>query len=98
MFSLNVLMDTANKARVKVTFKCLEKDLQRDDVDDVDEVNDGKLCDNFLGEYVFPPTTASLRMCCGKRVFELIHEVNKLPKLSQLCSVIVFLIIIDVVL
>ena len=95
MFSLNVLMETANKARVKVTFKCLEKDLQRDDVD---EVNDGNLWDNFLGEYVFPPTTASLRMCCGKRVFELIHEVNKLPKLSQLCSVIVFLIIIDVVL
>ena len=61
---LHCLMDTAN-TRVKVTLKAQ----QNKDGSKVE-----KPCSEFLGDYVFPPSSASLRMCCGKRVFERIYD------------------------
>ena len=58
-------MAKANEAQVKVTLKA--------------EQNNGtpssdKVWYEFLGNYVFPPSSASLRICCGKRVFERIYD------------------------
>ena len=70
-------MAASNEVRVKVTLTAEQK-------------NDGskidKLWYEFLGDYVFPPSSASLGMCCGKRVFARIYD----SEVGMVCKYIYF--------